>query len=154
LSERRQILLLVAITLVLAVATTQVSNLFGTSEGDAVVTNYTAVFHADGRLEETFTYKLNVDGKRFLYRYWQAPLSNKELNYAQVELLNMDVPSGTFWYLMDNTGTVYAANNIDSKSLSTISIMAYRNEAGAFNPNTYAPGLYTVSTTAKTPTST
>ncbi len=143
-SERRQILLLVAITLVIAVAATQVSNLFGAAEGDAVVTNYTAVFHSDGRLEETFTYKINVADKRFLYRYWEAPLSNKELNYAQVELLNIDVPDGTFWYLMDNTGTLYAANNIDQKSASTISILAYRNEAGAFNPNGYNPGEYTV----------
>ncbi len=64
---------------VIAIAGTQVGRLFGRAEGEAVVTQYTAVFHADGKLEETFTYKINAEGKRFLYRYWEAPLANKEL---------------------------------------------------------------------------
>jgi kynureninase len=51
LSERRQILILVAITAVIAIAGTQLGPLIGAAEGEAVVTQYTAVFHADGRLE-------------------------------------------------------------------------------------------------------
>ncbi|TRO56191.1 DUF2207 domain-containing protein, partial [Candidatus Bathyarchaeota archaeon] len=143
-SERRQMLLLVAITLVIALAATQMENIIGAAEGEAVVTQYIAVFHADGLLEETFTYKINAEGKRFLYRYWEAPLANKDLGYAQIQLLDIDVPDGTYWYLMDNTGSIYASNGIDSGSLSTISIYAYWNEAGAFNPYSYDLGEYTV----------
>ena len=143
-SEKRQILLLVAITLVIAFVGTQVENLIGVAEGDAVVTQYTAVFHADGILEETFTYKLNVGDKKFLYRYWEAPLSTDDLGYAQIQLLDIDVPDNTYWYIVDNTGRVHTLNSIDSGSLSTIRIYAYWNEAGAFNPNEYSPGKYTV----------
>jgi uncharacterized membrane protein len=144
LSEKRQILLLVAIALVIALAGTQVENLIGLAEGDAVVTQYTAVFHADGLLEETFTYKLNVGNKKFLRRYGEAPLSTDDLGYTQIQLLDINVPDNTYWYLVDNTGRVHTPNDIDSMSLSTISIYAYWNEAGAFNPNEYSPGEYTV----------
>jgi uncharacterized membrane protein len=144
LSEKRQIFLLVAITLVIAVAGIQVENLIGAIEGDAVVTQYTAVFHADGLLEETFIYKLNVGSKRFLPRYGEAPLSTDDLGYAQIQLLDIDVPDNTYWYFVDNNGRVHTPNGIDSGSLSTISIYAYWNEAGSYNPNFYSPGEYTV----------
>ncbi len=45
---------------------------------------------------------------------------------------------------MDNSGSIYASDDIDSGSVSSISIIAYWNEAGAFNPYGYVPGEYTV----------
>ena len=109
-SEKRQILILVAITLVIAVAGTQVENLIGVAKGDAFVTQYTAVFHADGLLEETFTYKLNVGNEKNIIRYWEAPLSTNDLGYPQIQLLNISVPDHTYWYLVDNTGSVHNPN--------------------------------------------
>jgi len=143
LSEKRQILLLVAITLVIAVAGTQVVNYFS-HDNDAVVSQYTAVFHADGTLEETFTYKINVKGKHFLYRYWEAPLANKDLGYPQILFLGIDVPDDSYWYLKDNFGHLYGIEDDDLDIRIAINREAYRSEAGAFNPNGYAPGEYTV----------
>jgi uncharacterized membrane protein len=144
LSERRQIRILVIISALIALAGSQIAPLLGAAEGEAVVTQYTAVFHANGRLEETFTYKINEDGKRFLFRYWEAPLSNKDLGFAQIQLLDIDVPEGTFWYLVDNQGDLYTSDNIDSSSSNTIRAYAYWNEAGAFYPFGYSPSEYTV----------
>ena len=137
-------MILVAITVIIAIAGTQLGTVIGGAEGEAVVTQYTAVFHADGRLEETFTYKINEEGKRFLFRYWEAPLSAMELDYPHIELLDIEVPAGTYWYLMDNRGSLYTSDSIDSFSAETIRQLAYWNEAGAFNPNGYEPGEYTV----------
>jgi len=127
--------------LVIAVAGTQVENIIGVSEGDAFVTQYTAVFHADGMLEETYTYKLNVGSKKYIIRYWEAPVSTNDLGYPQIQLLNISVPDNTYWYLVDNTGSVHTPN---MRARIIISFNAYWNEAGAYNPNGYAPGEYTV----------
>ena len=64
-NESNQIRLLLVITLGLALAINVVQPL-DAFEGDAVVSDYSAVFYSDGTLEETFTYKINVEGKRFL----------------------------------------------------------------------------------------
>ena len=69
-NESNQIRLLLIITLGLALAINVVPPL-DTFEGDAVVSDYSAVFYSDGTLEETFTYKVNVEGKRFLFRFWE-----------------------------------------------------------------------------------
>lgn len=113
-------------------------------EGEAVVTQYTAVFHADGTLDETITYKINAEGKHYLYRNWEAPLANKHLGMPQILFLDIDVPDGTYWYLMDKQWNIYTHEEIDSSSRYTIMNEANRNEAGAYNPNGYAPGEYTV----------
>lgn len=143
-SERNQILLLVAVTAIIAIAGTQVATMISGSEGEAVVSQYTAKLYADGRLEETFTYKINANDKHFLYRYWEAPLSLDELNYAHIQLLDIDVPAGTYWYVMDHEGTLHTSDTIDIYSYNDIHMLAYWNEAGAYNPNYYAPGEYTV----------
>ena len=46
--------------------------------------------------------------------------------------------------MMDYSGQVYTSNDVDFMIISTIRSLAYRNEAGAFNPNGYEPGEYTV----------
>jgi hypothetical protein len=68
LSERRQILVLVSVTLIIAFAGTQIASIIMEFEGEAVVSEYHAVFQGNGILEETFTYKINTEGKRFLFR--------------------------------------------------------------------------------------
>ena len=143
-SEKRNILALVVITFCIAIASTQIGSFLGFGEGEAVVTQYTAVFRSDGTLEETFTYKVNAEDKRFLYRYWEAPLFTHDVDYPHIELLDVQIPSGTFWYLLDGYGDLYASEEIDPYSESVITTMAYVNEAGAFNPSGFEPGEYTV----------
>ena len=68
-NESNQIRLLLVITLGLALVI-NVAQSLNVFEDEAVVSDYSAVFYSDGTLEETFTYKINVEGKRFLFRFW------------------------------------------------------------------------------------
>ena len=142
-SERNKILTLVAVTFVIALASTQIRSLFDW-EGDAEITDYTAVFRADGTLEETFTYKINVEGKQFLYRYWEDDLLNEEVDFPHIELLGIQVPDGSVGYMVDAYGTFYSSEEVDSYTSSFIKDKAYYSEAGAFSASGYEPGEYTV----------
>jgi hypothetical protein len=135
--------------MVIAFVGTQLASIIIEFEGEAVVSEYHAVFYGNGILEETFTYKINTEGKRFLFRYWEVPLINDVVDYAHVELLDIDVPAGTYWYMVDVNGFTSAPESIDSNSYSIIMRDAFRNEVGAFNPNTYELGEYTVKYTFK-----
>ncbi|UCD44646.1 MAG: DUF2207 domain-containing protein [Candidatus Bathyarchaeota archaeon] len=148
-SERRQILTLVVVTAIigiLAVALTGYVALPSSDGRDIVVEEYRATFHADGTLEEEYTYAVRVQRFRMLYRNWEAPLSAEPLAEPNVEMVNVEPPEGALAYYKDHSGTVYVGGlgNAYSREIRSL---AYDNEAGAFNPNYYPPGRYTVSYT-------
>ena len=147
-NEGNQIRLLLVITLGLALAINVVQPL-DAIEGDAVVSDYSAVFYSDGTLEETFTYKINVDGKRFLYRFWEDKLSTSSLMDPHILLVDIEAPANTIRYVKDYAGRF---STLDEASINTefqIDSLAYINEAGAFRPEGYTPGEYTVKYTFK-----
>ena len=147
-NESNQIRLLLVITLGLALAI-NVAQPLDAFEGDAVVSDYSAVFYSDGTLEETFTYKINVEGKRFLYRFWEDQLSTSPLMDPHILLVDIEAPANTIRYVKDYAGRF---STLDETSINTelqINSLAYRNEAGAFRPEGYTPGEYTVKYTFK-----
>jgi uncharacterized membrane protein len=147
-NEKNQITLLVIITLGLSIAVNILPYL-GVFEGDAVVSDYSAVFYADGTLEETFTYKVNVEGKKFLFRFWETKLLLGDNPYTHVRLIDIEAPSGTIRYIKEHTGTTTLLDEASPNIKSNISNLAYRSEAGAYNPIGYEPGEYTVKYTFK-----
>ncbi len=142
-NERNQIRLLLIITIGLALTINLFPrlNLF---EEEAVVSHYSAIYHSEGILEETFTYKLNTPGKRFLFRFWEDPLVQSDTGYPHIELINITAPPGTIRYIKEYTGELTLLDEASSNTLTDISILAYNSEVGAFNPVSYEPGEYTV----------
>jgi hypothetical protein len=86
LSERRQIFTLVAVSLILGVAGLIVIEYLPRvfRDDSAYVESYRATLYPDGRLEEEFTYRLNEEGLRMLFRLWRAPLSLEPLDMPYV----------------------------------------------------------------------
>ena len=147
-NESNQIRLLLIITLGLALAINIVPPL-DTFEGDAVVSDYSAVFYSDGTLEETFTYKINVEGKRFLYRFWEDQLSTSPLPSPHIMLVDIEAPINTIRYVKTYSGQLSTLDDVSTNTELQINSLAYRNEAGAYRPEGYAPGEYTVKYTFK-----
>jgi len=148
LNESNQIRLLLVITLGLALAI-NVAQSLDAFEGDAVVSDYSAVFYSDGTLEETFTYKINVEGKRFLFRFWEDQLSTSPLQNPHILLVDIDAPVNTIRYVKDYAGQFSTLDETSYNTEMQINSLAYRNEAGAFRPEGYTPGEYTVKYTFK-----
>lgn len=142
-NERNQIGLLLIITLGLALAVNIVPLLYS-FEGDAVVSDYSAVFYSNGTLEETFTYKINVEGKRFLFRFWEDRLSMTQIPSAHIMLVDIEAPQGTIRYVKTYTGQLSSFDDSNADILFQIDQLAYNNEAGAFKPGGYEIGEYTV----------
>ncbi|KUK63502.1 MAG: Uncharacterized protein XE10_0325 [Methanoculleus marisnigri] len=146
-TERQQILALVAITLlvgVLAVAgATALPGLFG---GNLDVEYYDAVFYENGTLVERYTYDVRSAGEyRMLFRYWDAPLTFGAIDRPHIEFLGMTAPPGTIGYVKDSEGEVRtAAGTATSTDLAAIRSLAFDNEVGLYNPGYFAPGTYTV----------
>ncbi len=141
-NERNQIIILLIITLGIAgVANFAQIEIF---EGDAVATEYSAIFYSDNILEETFTYKINVPGKKFLFRFWEDRLVTSEASFTHIELVDILAPTGTIRYAKDYTGSLTLLDESDVFSEADINRLAYRNEAGAYNPLGYEPGEYRV----------
>lgn len=141
-NERNQITLLVIITAGLVLFAN-----FGSlnlSQPEAVVEEYSAVFYSDNILEETFTYRINVPGKKFLFRYWELRMFHEPAPYSHIQFLDVDAPDGTIRYVKENTGAVTYLDETDVISKNEINRMAYRNEVGAYNPDGYEPCEYTV----------
>ena len=147
-NESNQIRLLLIITLGLALAINIVPPL-DTFEGDAVVSDYSAVFYSDGTLEETFTYKINVEGKRFLYRFWEDQLSTSPLPSPHIMLVDIEAPINTIRYVKTYSGQLSTLDDVSTNTELQINSLAYRNEAGAYRPEGFAPGEYTVKYTFK-----
>ena len=113
-------------------------------EEDAYVINYTAIFHSNLVLEETYTYQVNTLNKHFLYRYWEVKLSEEDLNSSYVQLLDIQVPSDSIGYMKDYLGSVYLFNETEPSTKVEIAKAAYDNEAGAYSIEGYQTGQYTV----------
>jgi uncharacterized membrane protein len=148
LNESNQIRLFLVITLGLALAI-NVAQPLDAFEGDAVVSDYSAVFYSDGTLEETFTYKINVDGKRFLFRFWEDQLSTSPLQNPHILLVDIEAPANTIRYVKDYAGQFSTLDETSYNTEMQINSLAYRNEAGAFRPEGYTPREYTVKYTFK-----
>jgi len=148
LNESNQIRLFLVITLGLALAI-NVAQPLDAFEGDAVVSDYSAVFYSDGTLEETFTYKINVEGKRFLFRFWEDQLSTSPLQDPHILLVDIEAPANTIRYVKDYAGHFSTLDETSYNTEMQINSLAYRNEAGAFRPGGYTPGEYTVKYTFK-----
>ena len=147
-NESNQIRLFLVITLGLALAI-NVAQPLDAFEGDAVVSDYSAVFYSDGTLEETFTYKINVEGKRFLFRFWEDQLSTSPLQNSHILLVDIEAPANTIRYVKDYAGQFSTLDETSYNTEMQINSLAYRNEAGAFRPEGYTPGEYTVKYTFK-----
>ena len=147
-NERNQITLLIIITLGLSVGVNllQFSDI---GQGEAVVSDYSAVFYADGTLEETFTYRINVPGKKFLFRFWEDPLVASDVSYSHIQPIDIEAPIGTIRYIKENTGALTLLDESSIDNRQHIDIMAYRSEVGAYNPLGFEPGEYTVKYTFK-----
>jgi uncharacterized membrane protein len=118
--------------------------IFSYKQDDAYVTNYTAIFHSDLVLEETYNYRINEPGKHFLYRYWKIYLSTLPLNKSHIQILSLNAPNESVGYIKDHRGQVTLYNNAENDVLQSIENYAYNNEAGAYSRDGYLPGEYTV----------
>ncbi|MFP3951740.1 MAG: DUF2207 family protein [Candidatus Bathyarchaeia archaeon] len=144
-SERREILTLVGITLVVGVAAIAFLGFIPSiGFGDAYVESYRAIFYENGTLIEEYTYRLKSGGNRFLYRVWDAPLSTQNPGMPYIEPIKIEPVLGAIGYSKDLNGRVqiWGESSDNRKSLSEISSLAERNEVGSFNPKTYEPGSY------------
>ena len=146
-TERQQILILVAITLLVGVlAVAGAAALPGLFRGNLDVQNYDAVFFENGTLIERYTYDVRSAGEyRMLYRYWNAPLTFGAVDRPHIEFLGMTAPPGTVGYVKDSWGEVRTASGAATPSdIATIRSLAFDNEVGLFKSGYFAPGTYTV----------
>ena len=146
-TERQQILALVAITLLVGVlAVAGATALPGLLGGNLDVEYYDAVFYENGTLVERYTYDVRSAGEyRMLFRYWDAPLTFGAIDRPHIEFLGMTAPPGTIGYVKDSEGEVRtAAGTATSTDLAAIRSLAFDNEVGLYNPGYFAPGTYTV----------
>ncbi|MDH5792157.1 MAG: DUF2207 domain-containing protein, partial [Candidatus Bathyarchaeota archaeon] len=134
-SEQRQILTLVAITLVIGIAALTLPWLIPSSlgEGEAVVDEYRATFYPDGRLVEEYVYSIGVKRFRFLYRVWEVPLSTDALDRPYIQLVEVEAPSGAIGYIKDHLGRVHVNDPYgdDWAVTNSINSLAVSNEAGS-----------------------
>jgi len=122
------------------------------AEGDDItIDEYKATFYPDGTLIEEYTYTIRTQRYRMLFRYWDAPLSIDPLGQPYVELVDIEAADTGFWYFKDSLGTISVDETYpgSSRHVQEIRDLAYRNEAGSYNPNYYSPGTYTTRYTFK-----
>ncbi len=141
--DKTQIALLIILSGLIAISA-QLPFFNSNEQDDAIVVNYTAVFHSDLVLEETYTYKINVPEKHFLYRYWKTRLAYEPLNRSHVQILDLEVPTDTIGYAKDYQGKVVLYNVPGNEAIKDIARDAYNNEAGAYSILGYQTGEYTV----------
>ncbi|WP_292522102.1 DUF2207 domain-containing protein [Methanoculleus sp.] len=146
-TERQQIVILVAITLLVGVLAVAGANaLPALFQGNLDVQHYDAVFYENGTLTERYTYDVRSAGEyRMLFRYWAAPLTFAAIDRPHIEFLGMTAPPGTIGYIKDSTGEVRTASGTPSPAdLAAIRDLAFENEVGLYNPGYFSPGTYTV----------
>jgi len=146
-TERQQIIILVAITLLVGVlAVAGAAALPGLFQGNLDVQHYDAVFFENGTLVERYTYDVHAAGEyRMLFRYWDAPLTFAAIDRPHIEFLGMTAPPGIVGYVKDSGGEVRtAAGSASPEDLAVIRDLALENEVGLFNPGYFTPGTYTV----------
>ncbi|MCK9278404.1 MAG: DUF2207 domain-containing protein [Methanoculleus sp.] len=146
-TERQQIIILVAITLLVGVlAVAGATALPGLFRGNLDVQHYDADFYENGTLIERYTYDVRSAGEyRMLFRYWDAPLTFAAIDRPHIEFLGMTAPPGTVGYVKDSGGEVRtAAGTASPEDLAVIRDLAFENEVGLFNPGYFTPGTYMV----------
>ncbi|UCH57108.1 MAG: DUF2207 domain-containing protein, partial [Candidatus Bathyarchaeota archaeon] len=146
-SERRQILTLVGMTLLIgAAAVTLISYLPSLEREDAVVEEYKATFYPDGKLAEEYTYTIRERKFSFLFRFWEDPLSAERLDHPYIEPLEIEEVPGAAGYYKDHQGTVSVEEPYEDNFniLRIIRARALQNEAGSYKHEMYDPGTYTV----------
>jgi uncharacterized membrane protein len=146
-TERQQIAILVAITLLVGVlAVAGVNALGGLFQGNLEVQHYDAVFYDNGTFIERYTYDVRAAGEyRMLFRYWADPLTFMAIDQPHIEFLGMTAPPGTIGYIKDFEGEVRTASGMPSSAdLATIRNLALTSEVGIYNPDYFTPGTYTV----------
>jgi len=146
-TERQQVLILVAITLVVGVLAVAGANALPVLfRGNLDVEQYDAVFDDNGTLVERYTYDVRSAREyRMLFRYWDAPLTFTTIDRPHIEFLGMTAPPGTIGYVRDSRGEVRtAAGTASSTDLATIRSLAFDSEVGLYNPDYFSPGTYTV----------
>jgi len=145
-TERQQILVLVAITLIVGVLAVAGANaLPALFRGSLEIEQYDAVFYENGTLIERYTYDVRSAGEyRMLFRYWDAPLAFSAIDRPHIEFLGMTAPPGTIGYVKNYWGEVRtAAGTATSTDLATMRSLAFDSEVGLYNPDYFAPGTYT-----------
>ena len=146
-SELKLVGLLVFVTLALGVvAIYAIPRVTAQDKSGDTVESYTVTLHSDGTLDETYVYNIVSRDTRFLFRFWEEAVvpsgSGYPSNSPHLEVISITPPPGTTAYLRDDQGRVTLYTGTDSQ---TIYDLAYLDEVGAFNPNYYQPGKYTVS---------
>jgi uncharacterized membrane protein len=155
----RLIGILVAVTLALGVMGILAVPVISVQDrsGD-FIEQYTANLHRDGTLEETYIYTLKSSDTRMLFRYWEDFLEydsngQGEITYycGGIVLVRVEAPPGSIAYVKNNEGqvTIPPPSHASVDEKSTISELAYLNEAGCYNPGYFPPGSYTISYTFK-----
>ena len=145
-SELRLVGLLVLVTLALGIAAIYAFPWLTAQDrsGDTVY-SYSVTLHPDGILDETYVYRIVSTDTRFLFRFWDEAVVPSGSGYpsdqTHLELISINAPPETTAYLKDDVGRVTIYQGEDSQ---TIQSLAYYDEVGAFNPNYYSPGSYTV----------
>lgn len=146
-TERQQITVLVAITLLIGISAIAGSiTLPGLFAEDLNVQNYDMVFFENGTLVESYTYDVRTPGEyRMLFRYWDVPLTFNPIDRPHIEFLGMTAPPEAIGYVKNSEGEVRTASgSAKSEDLATIRDLALTDEVGIFNPDYFAPGVYTV----------
>jgi uncharacterized membrane protein len=115
-------------------------------DDSAYIEKYQARFYPDGRLEEKFTYQLNQDGFRMLFRSWRAPVSLKSLEIPYIEVIDVIGPIGTISYLVDNSYEPFIISPLGANPSDywDLLMLAEANEVGVMNPGRFDPGVYEV----------
>jgi uncharacterized membrane protein len=146
-NERNQLIVVLLLTSLLALAgfflPQQVQIWF---EEDAIISNYKATIYPNFIIEEDFTYLLKKEGFRFLFRFWEDPVSLTKLMMPYYEPTDIIGPDGTIWYIKDHYGNLVVESPYeDNPSIySQIRLLANNDEVGVFNPNSFQTGSYQV----------
>ncbi len=146
-NELKLVALLIIATLALGIiAIYAIPKVTAQDKSGDTVESYTVTLHPDGTLEETYVYNIISHDTRFLFRFWDEAVSSSgswyPVNQPHLEVLSITPPPGTTAYLKDSQGQVKLYTGSYSQPIIEL---AYPNEVGAFNPNYYQPGIYTVS---------
>jgi len=108
--------------------------------------DYMASYSWDGKLEETFFYRVTSSDKfTMLNRNFNLPLVTKSIPDPHIEFLSIYVPDGTVAYIKDNRGTVSLPNGTaDTNVISKIKSLSHENEVGIYRAGGFEPGIYPV----------
>jgi uncharacterized membrane protein len=147
LGEYGQMATLVAITLILGIASIDVISNFlpALTEGDLVWDSYDVTLYDNGTMSERIVTDVSTSGEyQMLYRYWDDSLYYKGQatsgTYPCIEFASSSVPPDTTGYMVDANHVVFTVGGLQYADY--IGSKAYSNELGAYNPSYYDEGMY------------